>query len=137
MVVNSFSFLLFFIVVFIGYYLPVCKHHPRYQNTWLLLASYFFYAYADLRMIPLLLGSTVVFWLLGLWLHREMEKGHMEKASRITTLAVVLGIGVLLYFKYLNFFAESFASLLQSVGFHVSWSTLHIILPIGVSLSVM
>ncbi len=133
MVVNSFSFLLFFIVVFIGYYLPLCKNHPRYQNIWLLLASYFFYAYADLRMIPLLLGSTVVFWLLGLWLHREMEKGHMEKASRITTLAVILGIGVLLYFKYLNFFAESFASLLQSVGFHVSWSTLHIILPIGVS----
>ena len=133
MVVNSFSFLLFFVVVFIVYYLPVSRNNPRFQNAWLFLVSYFFYCYADWRMVPLLLGATIVFYLLGACLRSEMDKGHKKNASRLTSLSVVLGIGVLIYFKYLNFFAESFASVLQAVGLQVSWSTLNIILPIGVS----
>lgn len=133
MVVNSYSFLIFFIIVFIGYYLPVSKTSSRYQNTWLLLSSYVFYGMADWRMITLLLGATVVFWGLGLWLRSQMDAGHTRAASRITTFGVVLGIGVLLYFKYLNFFVQSLAGLLQTIGLQVSWNTLHIILPIGVS----
>ena len=54
MVVNSYSFLLFFVVVFIVYYLPVFKKTPMFQNTWLLLVSYVFYGMADWRMSPLL-----------------------------------------------------------------------------------
>ncbi|MBQ8990584.1 MAG: MBOAT family protein [Prevotella sp.] len=133
MVVNSYSFLLFFVVVFFVYYLPICQKTPRFQNTWLLLVSYFFYGYADWQMIPLLLGATVVFWLMGQWLKRMMDQGRKKAASRITTFSVVLGVGLLLYFKYLNFFAESLAELLQAFGLQVSWSTLNIILPIGVS----
>ena len=133
MVVNSFCFLLFFVVVFVVYFLPVSRNNPRLQNIWLFLVSYFFYGYADWRMIPLLLGATVLFYLIGAWLRTEMDKGHARNASRITSLGVVLGIGILIYFKYLNFFADSFACLLQTMGFHVSWNTLNIILPIGVS----
>ena len=133
MVVNSISFLLFFVVVFIVYYLPVCRNNPRYQNTWLLLVSYFFYGYTDWRMVPLLLGAILVFYFLGLWLRREMDQKHTRNASRITSFSVVLGIAILFYFKYLNFFADSFANILQAVGFQVSWTTLNILLPIGVS----
>lgn len=133
MVVNSFSFLFFFVVVFIVYYLPVCRQTPRFQNAWLLLVSYVFYGIADWRMTFLLLGTTVVFWLIGLWLRREIDRKHTKAASRITTLGVVLGLGLLLYFKYLNFFAESLAELLQAIGLQVSWNALNIILPIGVS----
>ena len=81
----------------------------------------------------MLLGTTVVFWLIGLWLSREMEKGNTKAASCITTFSVILGIAILLYFKYLNFFIESLAELLQAIGLQVSWTTLNIILPIGVS----
>ena len=133
MVVNSLIFLLFFVVVFVVYYLPISRKLPKFQNTWLFLASYFFYGFADWKMIPLLLGATIVFYCIGLWLKAEMEKGHIKNASNITTLGVVLGIGVLLYFKYLNFFATSFAQLLNTIGLNVSWSTLNIVLPIGVS----
>jgi D-alanyl-lipoteichoic acid acyltransferase DltB (MBOAT superfamily) len=133
MVVNSYSFLLFFVVVFIVYYLPVCKKTPLFQNTWLLLVSYFFYGYADWQMIPLLLGATIVFWLMGQWLKKTMDQGRKKAASRITTFSVVLGVGLLLYFKYLNFFIDSLAELLQAIGLQVSWTTLNIILPIGVS----
>lgn len=133
MVVNSLSFLLFFVVVFGGYYTPIIRNNPKYQNAWLLIASYIFYGFADMKMIPLLLGATAAFYGLGMWLKAEMDKGHTQKASNITTFGVFLGIGVLLYFKYLNFFAESFAQILSALGLQVSWTTLHIVLPIGVS----
>jgi D-alanyl-lipoteichoic acid acyltransferase DltB (MBOAT superfamily) len=133
MVVNSFSFLIFFVVVFIVYYLPVCRSNPRFQNVWLLLVSFFFYGYTDWRMTALLLGAILVFYYLGHWLRHEMDQEHTRKASHITTFSVVLGIAVLFYFKYLNFFADSIASVLQAIGFNVNWSTLNIILPIGVS----
>jgi len=133
MVVNSLNFLLFFVVVFVVYYLPVSRNSPKFQNTWLFVTSYFFYGFADRKMIALLLGATIVFYGIGLWLKSEMEKRHTKNASNITTLGVVLGIGVLFYFKYLNFFADSFAQLLNAIGLNVSWSTLNIVLPIGVS----
>lgn len=133
MVVNSVRFLLFFVVVFTVYYLPVSKKHPRFQNLWLLLSSYFFYGVADWSMVPLLIGATIVFYGLGMWLKSEMQKQHRKNASRLTTLGVCLGIGLLLYFKYLNFFAESFAELLSAIGLQATWTTLHIVLPIGVS----
>ncbi len=133
MVVNSLNFLLFFVVVFIIYYMPISKKNPKFQNAWLFLTSYFFYGFADWKMIPLLLGATVVFYGIGLWLKKEMVKQNIKRASYITTLGVFIGVGVLLYFKYLNFFADSFAQLLNSIGFNVSWTTLNIVLPIGVS----
>lgn len=133
MVVNSVRFLLFFIVVFTIYYLPVSKKYPRFQNLWLLLSSYFFYGVADWMMVPLLLAATIVFYTLGLWLKSEMNKRHHQNASHLTTLGVCLGIGLLLYFKYLNFFAESIADLLCAIGLEATWTTLHIVLPIGVS----
>lgn len=133
MVVNSLNFLLFFVIVFIIYYLPISRKSSKFQNIWLFFASYFFYGFADWKMIPLLLGATIVFFCIGLWLKSEMEKGHSKRASNITTLGVILGVGVLLYFKYLNFFAESFAQMLSAIGLDISWSTLNIVLPIGVS----
>lgn len=133
MVVNSLNFLLFFVVVFVIYYLPISKNTPKIQNIWLFLTSYFFYGFADWKMIPLLFGATIVYYVIGLWLKAEMKKTHTKTASHITTLGVVLGVCVLLYFKYLNFFAESFYQLLNGIGLHVSWTTLNIVLPIGIS----
>ena len=133
MVVNSLNFLLFFVVVFIVYYLPLCRDNARIRNGWLFLSSYWFYGVTDWKMIPLLLGATIVFYVLGLWLKSEMVKSNAKKASRLTTLGVCLGVGILLYFKYLNFFAVQFADLLSSIGLNVTWTTLNIILPVGVS----
>lgn len=133
MVVNSYNFLLFFVVVFVVYYLPVFRNNSKYQNIWLFLTSYFFYGFADWRMIPLLFVSTVVFFFVGKWLKTEMNLQNKEKASKITTIGVVLGVCILLYFKYLNFFAETFSIFLNAIGLRVTWTTLNIILPIGVS----
>ena len=62
-----------------------------------------------------------------------MNEGKKTTASHITTFGVILGVGILLYFKYLNFFAQSFADLLSACGLKVTWTTLNIVLPVGVS----
>lgn len=131
MLFNSFEFLVFLPIVFLLYWFVF--RGRRWQNLLIVVASYVFYGYTDWRMVPLLASVTVVFYFLGALLRTEMDKGHKKNASRLTTLSVVLGIGLLFYFKYLNFFAQSLGDLLKSIGFQVSWSTLHIIMPIGVS----
>ena len=133
MLFNSLSFLVFFIVVFAVYYLPPIRKKVKLQNWWILLVSYFFYGYADVRMIPLLFIATLAFYGIGIWLKNKINSGNARAASWITTLGVSLGIGVLVYFKYLGFLADSMAVLLNRVGFSVSWSTLNIVMPIGVS----
>ncbi len=133
MVVNSLSFLLFFIVVFTVYYMPGIRQQAVRQNAWLLLTSYFFYGFIDWKMLPILLGVTILFYWLGVHIKREMDANNRKKASVFMKVGIVIGIGLLLYFKYLNFFAESVASLFKQIGFSVSWTTLNIILPVGVS----
>ena len=107
MVVNSIHFLLFFVVVFSVYY-SILKDKSKAQNTWLLLASYFFYGFAAWKMIPLLLLATVVFYGLGIAIGRTRQTKAMQ-ASALATVGVLLGVGLLLYFKYLNFFIKSFS----------------------------
>lgn len=128
MVINSFSFLFFFVVVFFVYYLPL-KNSAKAQNGWLLIASYLFYGIADWRMLPILFISTLVFYGLGILIKQSPAK----RASLYTTLGVIVGVGVLFYFKYLNFFIGSFSTLLSTIGFKVNPVTLQIIFPLGIS----
>ena len=108
MVINSFRFLAFFAVVFLVYFLPWMRQRHTRQNLWLLLASYFFYGFVDWKMLPVLLAITVAFWFLGGFIRKAIDRGNVKAASRFTTLGVVLGIGLLFYFKYLNFFCWFF-----------------------------
>lgn len=128
MLINSFSFLIFFVIVFLIYYFPL-KEKTRSQNTFLLLASYFFYGYADAKMLSLLVLSTVAFYFIGFRVDTDDER----KSNIWKTAGVVLGVGLLLYFKYLNFFIESFAVLLGSLGLKTNWHSFDIILPLGIS----
>ena len=128
MIFNSVNFIIFFIVVFFLYYFPL-KEKTKAQNWLLLIASYVFYGIADWRMIPLLLIATTVFYFLGIAIQTSTEK----KSSLLTTLGVLLGVGLLLYFKYLNFFIESFSDLFNAIGLKTNWSTFNIILPLGIS----
>ena len=129
MVFNSIPFVVFFVVVFFVYWFPLRKN-TKAQNVFLLVASYFFYGYADWKMLPLLMVATAVFYFLGIWISRSESD---KKASWLRALGVMLGVGLLLYFKYLNFFIESFANLFESIGLHTNWHTFNIIMPLGVS----
>jgi len=131
MVVNSLNFLIFFVVVFCVYYF-ILNGKAKAQNIWLLFASYFFYGFAEWKMIPLLLISTLVFYAIGLAIGKNSET-NKKTASILTTTGVLLGIGLLLYFKYLNFFITSFSDFFSAIGLHTNWSTFSILMPLGIS----
>lgn len=131
MVVNSLAFLWFFLVVMAVYYL--CQPKRKIQNLSLLACSYWFYAQVDIKMTALLFILTVVFWLIGREIDKSIEQGKERKSSIFTTLSVIVGIGALFYFKYLNFFIGSFVAAANIVGIHMSWTAAHIIVPVGLS----
>lgn len=131
MVVNSLAFLWFFLFVMVVYYL--CQTKKEVQNVFLLGCSYWFYSQVDIMMTVLLIILTLGFWILGKGIYHYMEHEDEQKASLLTTVGVIIGIGALFYFKYLNFFAESVASFASFLGFHMSWTALHLVVPIGLS----
>ncbi len=128
MIFNSFAFTVFCIVVFFVYYF-ILKGKTRMQNILLLASSYFYYGCADIQTLPLLLVTTLFFYFLGLYIPKLPER----KDSFFTIFGIIAGIGVLMYFKYLNFFIESFAQLFEQCGLQTNLNTYDIILPVGIS----
>ncbi len=129
MLFNSLEFLLFLPLVFAMYWM-VNQKALGLQNALLLVASYYFYACWDWRFLFLLLFSTVLDYTAGL----QMQRATTERYRTFWFwLTISVNIGFLGVFKYYNFFAESFASLLGQLGFEVHMQTLDVILPVGIS----
>jgi len=124
---NSFIFLFFLAIVLPIFYLLPKK---SYKNIFLLAASYFFYGYWDWRFCLLLLLSTIVDYYIGLWIHNT-EDVKRRKLLLYTSLSVNLGI--LGFFKYFNFFIDSFQTMINGLGGNVDSLHLNIILPVGIS----
>ncbi|MEM9368586.1 MAG: MBOAT family protein [Planctomycetota bacterium] len=98
------------------------------RNATLLFASYYFYAYWDLRFCSLLLLSTVVDY----WVARAIQHHSDERVRRRwLLLSVVVNLGTLGFFKYCNFFLNTARPIAESLGLNVA--TLSIILPVGIS----
>lgn len=125
----SIAFAIFFTGVFILYW--SLKDKPVvWQNLLLLTAGYIFYAWWDYRFLSLLLISTTIDYIAGL------KMSQTEDANRrkiYLSASLIVNLGILGFFKYFNFFTESFADFLTGIGVKVSFSTLNIILPIGIS----
>ena len=128
MVINSFNFLFFFVVLFWIYYFPL-KNKTVAQNWCILIASYIFYGITDLKMLPIIFVATIVFYILGILINTSNQK----KASLFTAIGIISGVGMLVYFKYLNFFIDSFETLITSLGFNANITTLNILFPLGIS----
>ncbi len=128
MVFTSWVFVGFFALVYPAYLL--LQGRLRAQNLLLLVASCVFYGYWDWRFLALLGGSTVGDYFLGRWIG-EAEEPRARK--RLVTASVVMNLAVLGFFKYFNFFSDSTVEILAALGFQPSWTTLNVILPVGVS----
>jgi D-alanyl-lipoteichoic acid acyltransferase DltB (MBOAT superfamily) len=93
-------------------------------------ASYFFYGYWNPRFVLLIVASTIwnQFW--GTVIHRL----RANRSRRAALVAAVSGdLGLLGYFKYVNFFEVSARNALTTLGVHVSPEVLQVTLPIGIS----
>lgn len=123
MLFNSIAFILFLPAVYSLYWLG----GRRYQNILLLLASYVFYGWWDWRFLGLIILSSSVDYWAGL----GISAGYRRRAWLLLSLTV--NLGALAIFKYLDFGIESFATLLNMLGFEAHLGTLGIILPVGIS----
>lgn len=126
MLFNSFQYFLFFPLVVGIFYLT----KPRLKWAWILAASYYFYASWKPEYLLLIIVSTLVDYWAGLQMGKKINK-----SSRLPFLLISLlsNLGILIFFKYFNFFSESFNSVLYYAGLPQQIPILDIILPVGIS----
>ena len=99
MVFSSTAFLFAFLpLCVISYFL---SKNRVYRNTVLLIASLLFYSWGEPRFLLLMIAATLVAYLGGLWI----DRGRHSKIALIITIVIL--VGNLFIFKYLNFFAEN------------------------------
>ena len=128
MLFNTFQFAYFFLILFPTYW--ALSRYKTAQNLLLLLAGYYFYAQWEPRFLVLLILSTVMDFACGLAVDR-IEAPRKRKLFVI--ISMVLNLGMLGYFKYFNFFAESAKIALAKAGWNVPLTHLEVVLPIGIS----
>ncbi|GAA5510129.1 MBOAT family protein [Novipirellula caenicola] len=119
------EFLIFFLVVLATVWMT---GNRVVRNTILLCASYYFYAYWDIRFCLLLLLSTTVDFVVSRAIHNS---NHTATRRGWLIVSIAVNLGVLAFFKYFNFFIASAAPMVEAFG--GSASTLNIILPVGIS----
>ncbi|AIM61415.1 acyltransferase [Cellulophaga lytica] len=129
MLFNSIDFAIFLPIVFFLYWVVVNKN-LQLQNFLLLVASYVFYGWWDWRFLSLIAFSTLVDYSLGVLLGKE-EKESKRKVYLWTS--IIVNLGFLGFFKYYNFFVESFVDAFTFFGQEIEIGTLNIILPVGIS----
>jgi alginate O-acetyltransferase complex protein AlgI len=126
---NSFAFAIFLPIVFLLYWFVFNKNKST-QNALLILASYYFYSCWDWRFLFLLVFSTFLDYYTGI----RIEKSQKESGRKFWFwLSIGINLGFLGMFKYYNFFANSFAELMQGFGLKTSPFLLDVVLPVGIS----
>jgi len=96
----------------------------------LLVASYFFYMCYQPELVFLIFGTTLVSWAMSMLIER-VEKPVYRKLALALTLVVCLG--VLFFYKYFDFLADSFVGIIELCGGTPSKVELDLVLPVGIS----
>lgn len=141
MIFASQIFLFWFLpLVLLTYYIVP----TRARSAWLTLASLVFYGWWRVDFTVLMLISTVLDFIFGGVIGRAGARiaaqpagspelaGLIRKRKLLLTLSICANLGMLAYFKYMNFGVDSLNAILTSMGFEgVSWPK--VILPVGIS----
>ncbi|MBW8245099.1 MBOAT family protein [Muricauda oceani] len=131
MLFNSIEFLIFLPLVFLSYWF-LFKNNTKVQNVFIIFASYLFYGWWDWRFLILIFLSTLLDFYVGQKIYENLD--DKKKAKYWLWVSMAFNIGMLGFFKYSNFFVDSFVEMFQAFGydFKSTW-TLKIILPVGIS----
>ncbi|NVK53910.1 MAG: MBOAT family protein [Flavobacteriaceae bacterium] len=154
MLFNSYEYLIFLPTVFLLYWYVFAKN-LKARNIFLLLISYIFYGWWDWRFLGLIAFSSAVDYWCGIRLavnSRQLADGQQQESESTAnwklptacfkpfqgknlylTISLLFNLGLLGFFKYFNFFIESTAELIQTLGFQANIHTLNLILPVGIS----
>jgi alginate O-acetyltransferase complex protein AlgI len=104
--------------------MPILKNRTL-RNLFLFIVSIVFYAWGEPTFVLLVLLSIVVNWYLGILVDKYRNN---KMVKLILTISVIFNIGMLFFFKYLNFTIENLNSL-----FNLHINNLNIQLPLGIS----
>jgi alginate O-acetyltransferase complex protein AlgI len=127
MLFNSYTFIVFFIIVLILHNLPFSWKTKKIN---LLFASYIFYAAWNPPFILLLWLSTIVDFFVGKALYTQENK---NRKKLLLVISLIGNLGMLCFFKYGGFILENFTNLVNAIGFHYHPAKPNIILPAGIS----
>lgn len=117
---------IFMPVFFLAYYIA----GDKYKNIILLIASSLFYAWGAPSFILILLASVLIDWKIGNLIYQNRQVDSIKKHYLV--LSLLVNIGMLLYFKYFNFFIDNMNELFQQVQFEkANWVAA--VLPVGLS----
>lgn len=129
MVFNSIAFFVFLVLVFFLFW-KIVSISNKSGRLVLLLASYVFYGWWDWRFLILIIISSLTDFIIG----KKIHLGKTEKIRNLLlALSIIINLGILFFFKYFNFFIDSFEILFGLNSAQNGWSTLNIILPVGIS----
>jgi alginate O-acetyltransferase complex protein AlgI len=126
MLFTSVHFIVFFLLITLTYYL--IPH--RFRWCLLLAASYYFYMSWDAWYVLLLIVTTLVAYTAAIII-RKAQRRTVKKA--VLAAALTVHLGLLFFFKYLNFFSASLTELLKSVTIPLNPLTVKLLLPVGIS----
>ena len=126
MLFNSFSFLLFFPLVTLAYFIIPQKIKPLF----LLLASYYFYACWSVKYLLLLMVSTLITYASGLLIENAKT---LAKKKLWVALSFISNLGILFTFKYFLFAMDTIANIAKY--FHIAFNEpqFSLVLPVGIS----
>ena len=121
MAFTSIAFMVFAPLFFTTYYLIPDKYRPHLVGV----SSLIFYAYWEVKYVPLIIVSAFIDYFCSLKIHNSQE---LSIRRRWLILALTLNLGILFFFKYWNFFVENVEGL---TGFEITM--INVILPLGIS----
>ncbi|MBQ6889221.1 MAG: MBOAT family protein [Lachnospiraceae bacterium] len=122
---NSLMFLLFFPCVTIIYYL----FPEKVKNLFVFISSMLFYACCGGKYVFWLLGVICISYFSALGMERQGEK----KKKQIITINIIVVIGLMFGFKYLNMIPQMASSLLKVFGVQTRTFFWEVVLPVGIS----
>lgn len=129
MLFNSFEFAIFLPVSFLLYWF-IFQKNLKAQNIFLLLISYLFYGWWDWRFLSLIIFSSLIDYFAGIKI--EASKTILQKKIFLW-LSLCTNLGFLGFFKYYNFFQQSFTDMMSAIGLQTNSYSIAIILPVGIS----
>ena len=131
MMFNSIEFLIFLPVTFVVYWL--LGRCMRWQNLFVVVASYLFYGWWDWRFLLLIAFTTLCSYASGIAIsHPTAQQRNRGLTSKFFLWAnIVLNLLILCTFKYYDFFVQSFAD--AFLGGKADHLLLHLVLPVGIS----
>ncbi|MGH1336616.1 MAG: MBOAT family O-acyltransferase [Aureispira sp.] len=129
MLFDSIDFIVFLPTLFFLYWFIFNKNLQQ-QNILIVVASAVFYGWWNIQFLFLILFSTVVDFSVG---RRLAQTEAPQERKLLLWISIFSNLGLLIYFKYCNFFVENFIEAFSFFGAELGPSSLNILLPVGIS----